>query len=690
MTESQSTTQAARPAEIEALRRRIAELERASAGQVEIQATVSESEERYRRLVELSPDLIGISVAGRIAFLNMAGARMMGAARPEDVYGQRILSFVHPRYRRQAHETIMQIMRTGQPMPLTEETWQRVDGTPISIEVTAIRTIYRNEPAVQIVAHDISDRLRVEQELRDAKAASEAAAAAAQAANQAKSAFLASMSHEIRTPMNAILGFAQLIARDAALAPAQQENLALIRRSGEHLMTLINDILSMSKIEAGRVSLQEAPFDLHRLLKSLAEMFQEKANGKGLALSAQWSPAVPRSAVGDEGKLRQVLINLVGNGVKFTARGSVALRADAIPLDGEAGAWRIRFAVEDTGVGIAAEELPSLFEPFTQTESGRRAQEGTGLGLAISREFVRLMGGDIAVRSAPGRGSCFEFELSMRAADAPGDLPPVEPTRRLARLAPGQPAQRVLVVDDDAQNRRVLLSLLASIDPAPDAPVIETREADNGRQAVEVWEDWLPHLVFMDIRMPEMDGRRATHLIKSRLAARRQADHAPNTIVVALTAGAFDEERATTYADGCDDFVRKPFRVEQVFDILRRHLGLRFENPPDESAQAAPDARRADDAGLDRLRASLGRCPPALVAELRRAVELGDLARVGAISQRLGPGERGLSARLAEWSENYDQEKLLSLFRDDDSPGERGGARLASDWVEDMRMREGE
>jgi PAS domain S-box-containing protein len=681
MTDRHSATDDdAHATEVEALRRRIAELESACAGLAQVQAAVSESEERYRRLVELSPDLIGIAVAGRIAFLNAAGARMIGVEKPEDVYGRRILSFVHPRYRREAHETIMLIMQTDQPMPLTEETWLRIDGTPIAIEVTAIRTTYRNEAAVQIVAHDVSDRLRVEQELRDAKSASEAAAEAARSANRAKSAFLANMSHEIRTPMNAILGFAQLMARDPSLAPRQQENLALIRRSGEHLLTLINDILSMSKIEAGRLSLQEAPFDLLRLLRSLEEMFLDRARGKGLALRVAVSREVPSCVAGDEGKLRQVLINLIGNGLKFTARGSVTLRVDLAAADAD-GAVRLHFAVEDTGVGIAPAELPGLFEPFSQTESGRKTLEGTGLGLAISRQFVRLMGGDITVGSELGRGSCFEFELPMRTVEAAGEPLPAGAASRPARLVPGQPLRRILVVDDDALNRRVLMSLLGSINPpvASSGPAIELRAVEDGKQAVDAWEEWLPHLVFMDIRMPVLDGRRATRMIKSRLAARRQAGHdLPDTVVVALTASAFEEERAGIVAVGCDDFVRKPFRMEQVCDVLQRHLGMRFEEMP---AEQAPGVQRPAPPGgaesrmfgetetdLDLLRAGLWRCSPDLVAELRRAADLGDLSRVAAIGRSLRDSEPALAARLAEWSENCDQAGLLSLFPGDGAP----------------------
>ena len=287
------------------------------------------------------------------------------------------------------------------------------------------------------------ERKQVEDSLRLSKEAAEAA-------NRAKSAFLANMSHELRTPLNAILGFAHLMERDPALTLKQRESLSTINHSGEHLLNLINDVLEMSKIEAGRISLNPAPCDLYLLLQTLKELFQLRAQAKQLSLQFELAPDVPKSIVSDEGKLRQVLINLLGNAVKFTETGSVRLR---VWREQETG--HLCFEVKDTGCGIAPEELEQIFQPFIQTLAGAQFSEGTGLGLAISRQFVRLLGGDIQVSSVFAQGSTFRFDLPIQIAE-PVKLLPLT-ARRVLHLAPGQPQYRILVVDDRAENRNLLV-----------------------------------------------------------------------------------------------------------------------------------------------------------------------------------------------------------------------------------------
>ncbi len=400
------------------------------------------------------------------------------------------------------------------------------------------------------ILEDITARKQFEEDLQRARDAAEAA-------NRAKSAFLASMSHELRTPLNAILGFTQLMARDPALSPEQRENLEIINRSGQHLLSLINDVLEMSKIESGRTRLFEQSFDFYRLLEDLENMFALRADNKGLLLTFERGEDVPRYIRADESKLRQVLINLLGNAVKFTEQGEVRLkvRYQSAPQ------MRLFFEVHDTGPGIKAEELEVIFDPFVQSESGLRSQEGTGLGLPISREFVRMMGGDIGVDSTPGVGSIFYFDIPITLATA-DDVEETKPRRRVVGLAQGQPTYRMLVVEDKWANRKLLVRLLQPLG-------FEIREATNGQEALEIWESWKPHVVWMDMRMPVMDGYEATRRIKATVQGQA-------TIVIAITASAFEEDRKLILSEGCDDFIRKPFQEWEIYDRLERHLGLRF------------------------------------------------------------------------------------------------------------------
>ncbi|MBE9003148.1 response regulator [Nostoc sp. LEGE 12447] len=404
------------------------------------------------------------------------------------------------------------------------------------------------------VARDITKLKKTEAALKQAKET-------ADAANLAKSQFLSNMSHELRTPLNIILGFTQLLLRNRSLNSQQQEYLDTINRSGEDLLTLINDVLEMSKIEAGRIILSETNFDLYGLLDRLQQMFALKAQSRGLKLILERSPTIPQYICADESKLRQVLVNLLGNAIKFTRIGQVTLRVETpnqnITPDEPI---TLNFSVEDTGCGIADSDFNRLFEPFVQTEAGQKAQEGTGLGLPISQRFVQLMGGDIRVNSTLGKGSIFTFDIRTRAVIM-DTLPTPAPSRQVIGLEKGQPSYRILIVEDKLENRQLLVELLTPVG-------FEVREAVNGQAAIELWQNWSPHLIWMDLRMPIMNGFEATKHIK--------AAGAQTPIIIALTGSAFEEDRLTALSVGFDDFVRKPFRTSVIFEKMAEYLGVRY------------------------------------------------------------------------------------------------------------------
>jgi len=401
---------------------------------------------------------------------------------------------------------------------------------------------------------------------------------AAEVANQAKSQFLASMSHELRTPLNAILGFTQVMNRDALASPQQQEYLGIILRSGKHLLELINDILEMTKIEAGVTNLNETSFDLHHLLDSLFEMLQLGAASKGLQLSFERTAELPQYVHTDQGKLRQILINLLDNAIKFTETGSVTLRVSFAfnrPQTTEANIEQLQlyFEVIDTGFGIAPEEIELLFEAFTQTETGRKSMRGTGLGLPISRSFVQQMSGELTVESILGEGTTFKFNiLSNLAQTTP--IQTIQSTRKVIELEPNQ-KYRILVAEDDLASRQLLVHLLTSVG-------FQVQEAVNGQEAVALWQSWQPHLIWMDIQMPVMDGYEAVKQIRLAenqdiLASLNQADKMNiSTIIIALTSNVFEEQRNAILKTGCNDFMCKPFQENLLFEKMAHHLKVRY------------------------------------------------------------------------------------------------------------------
>jgi len=487
----------------------------------------------------------------------------------------------------------------------------------------------------------------------------QAAKEAADAANRAKSEFLANMSHELRTPLNAILGFAQLLERDATLATVQRQYLGIINRSGEHLLALINDILETAKIEAGRMTLNRQSFDLYRLLDSVVDMLRLKADSKGLRLTCDRAADLPRYVIADEGKLRQVLINLLGNAIKFTQTGKVTLTARRQPEPPRCCDARLHFAIADTGPGIAPEEMGKLFAAFSQTATGLQANEGTGLGLSISQKFVQLMDGEIGVQSEVGVGSTFSFTVAVDLAVAEAEAR--ESARTVMGVAPHQPAYRLLVVEDREANRLVLSRLLSEIG-------FEVREAANGQEAIAIWEAWQPHLIWMDMRMPVMNGYEATRTIRQREA---QAERQP-TRILALTASVFEEDCQAILAAGCDDFVRKPFREEDILRKIRDHLDVTYDYAAPEVksvagvAEPGSRAKEADDSTLQ----SLAAMPTDWLEGVHRAASQGNDTRIFQLLEQIPDDLSLLSFTLTDLAINFRFDQIVELIQQA-RPGDR-------------------
>jgi signal transduction histidine kinase/ligand-binding sensor domain-containing protein/DNA-binding response OmpR family regulator len=458
---------------------------------------------------------------------------------------------------------------------------------------------------------------RLERQVADRTLQLKAAKESAESANRAKSAFLSQMSHELRTPLNAILGFANLL-REGGVTKKQRADLDIIHRSGEHLLGLIDDVLDVAKIEAGRATVEVAPCDLRRLVLDVTDMIRTRAAEKNLELRIVPSADFPQFVATDAKKLSQMLINLLGNAVKHTRKGSVTLRLDTRnALDPEL--VLLCFEVQDTGIGIALEDQERIFEPFVQVGDARR-QKGTGLGLAITRQFAIMLGGDVRVTSAPGEGSSFRLEIpAKRVGQFDGDAKAVEWSYA---LAPGQSDYRVLVVDDAAENRELLQRLLEKAG-------FQARVAEEGAEAVEIFQSWRPHFIWMDLRMPGMDGVEATRRI-------RASDGGRDVKIVAVTAS----EYTTRAPQGMDDNpVSKPYRASEIFDCMARQLGLTFRTdgavPPMsvETTVLRPEA--------------LAALPDDLRTELANAVLALDVGRLKAVIARVSERDARLGAALA-------------------------------------------
>ncbi|MFM9263695.1 response regulator [Tychonema sp. BBK16] len=555
-------------------------------------------------------------------------------------------------------------------------------GLIISLEISATPIYDSSGNIVYAIAaiQDVSERKEAEKILANYQRTLEAqiverteqlqqAALAAESANRAKSTFLANMSHELRTPLNGILGFTQIMESSPNATPEDLENIKIIHRSGEHLLTLINQALDLAKIEAGRMTLDLKDFDLYRLLDELQDMFQLRSKYQDLQLVFECSADVPQYVQTDNIKLRQVLINLLNNAIKFTQTGGVSLtvtKKNDVDIN---SSLFLQFKIEDTGIGIPPEELDNIFQPFVQTELDQGAQKGTGLGLTISRQFVRLMGGDIIVKSKRDQGSIFEFEIQVNVVN-PDVIYVPEIDRKVIGLEANQPSYRILIVDDREDNRLLLVKLLSPLG-------FLVQQASNGLEAVEIWENWHPHLIFMDLLMPVMDGYEATLEIRLRIREREEdeqinkeirmrntsatlstSSELPISKIVALTASIIDrEKRSFALLVGCDDFISKPFSKTDIFDAIEKHLGVKYIY-----FGSTSDRPQLSDSISDFSIGFMPKLPVEWIDNMRQVIRSADFDLIANTIEEIRDSHAELANILQGHLDDFDYQKIFNLI----------------------------
>jgi PAS domain S-box-containing protein len=599
-------------------------------------ARVAESDARAHLILDTAHDaFVGMDASGTIVAWNAQAQQTFGWTRDEAL-GRNLAATIIPIAFREAHENGMRrFLATGDAPVVNKRLELRGlhrDGHEFPIEITITSPMPQgNGFFFGAFLRNIADRRERDDQLRQAKETAEAA-------TRAKSEFLANMSHELRTPLNGVIGYAQLLQRDRALNPTQRDTVDAIAKCGAHLLELINDLLDLSKIEAGFLEIEPVPTDIAQLLTDLRQVIADSARRKGLLLTMTAAPEVPRRVLLDGRHVRQVLLNLLGNGVKFTSRGEVRLAIVRAGSD-------LLFEVTDTGIGIEAHALGEIFDAFAQTSAGAAAG-GTGLGLTISQHLLRGMGTELRVESAPGAGSRFFFRLPLAAADAAagtGEPAVLEPALD-ARLAPGQQVT-ALVVDDSTVSRRILGSLLESAG-------LQVLTATGGLEGIEVATSHRPDVIFMDVKMADLDGFSATR----RLAADERTAGIP---VIAVTASAFGDTRQAARDAGCVAHLAKPVRAQAVFAALQTHLGLTFISDDEPHA----DVRGAVGAALH---------DPKLAARLREAVAIGavtDMEAIAAVLTRGTAAEAAVGQHFSRLAASFDFDGVRELSSRLDAAG---------------------
>jgi len=581
----------------------------------------------------------------RFLYVNQSTADTLGYSRDE-LTGNMGIADIDPKWQTERWQNFWQDLSFKRQMQF-ESVHRTRSGKQFPVEVTCNYFEYDGSVYNLAICRDISERKHAEAERSRYKDLLEEtvqrrteqlrlACDAAEAANKAKSTFLANMNHELRTPLNAILGFSSLLLSNAEIQGDERCNLEIIQHSGEHLLTLINNVLEMAKIEAGRTQLEQVPYDLPAMVEQVANMMRIRALDKKLQLIVEPAADIPRYLVGDEARLRQVLINLVGNAIKFTEHGQIIIRIATalgkIPT--------LTFEVEDSGPGIPAQARQRIFEPFVQLNPTANAK-GTGLGLSISRQFVQLMNGKISLESTVGKGSLFRIEIPLQlASKSEFQRSRKFDERTVIGLAPGQKPLRILIAEDQPENRLLLMQLMKKIG-------LDVRAVENGEKAVALFESWQPDFIWMDRQMPILDGLQAAKII-------RKLPGGNKVKIVAVSASAFAEQRAEMLAGGIDDFVGKPFQSNELYACLGKQLGVSFLYADYPDAAAAEPGLSAD---------MLTDLDEAFRTELEAALISLDGARIEQAIARIQEQNRTLAQILTKLAADLNYPAILTALR---------------------------
>ena len=603
---------------------------------------------RFRSMIANISDVIAIMDADGIKKYESPNMKKFFGWLPEDNTGRTAFSFVHPDDIPIARKGFYTVLGEYNSVQTMEFRFKCKDGTYKPVELTAVNML--NDPlinGVMVSLRDITTRKQAENILRETNAQLESAIAIAnkmtmqaESANKLKSVFLANMSHEIRTPLNSIIGFSQLMNHDKTLTDSQKDHLISINRAGEHLLVLINDILELSKIEAGREVLNPANVDLQALLNDIRMIFKEQAQSKQLRFIFEIAVEIPRYVIVDDSKLRRIFFNLIGNAIKFTDEGGISVRTRVHKVNKDTGSLVVE--IHDSGPGISENELEKLFRPFEQTSAGILSGRGTGLGLALSRELAILMGGNITVVSETNEGSIFTFHVEIKEGKHEDHINSI--TKRIIGIDNAKNAFRILVVDDKAENRKVVINLLNLVG-------FETNEAVNGEDAIAKFQEWNPHLVLMDMRMPVMDGYEATRRIKLTEKGRQ-------TPVLALTASSFEEERKKAISLLIHGYIRKPFRESELFGAIGTVLGIKYIYE-EETVMFVPGNNTKTDVAFA---LDLSNLPESLVIQMREALEVANFNLLTEHIKRIKPDYSELADYLIILANNFDYVRLKKIL----------------------------
>lgn len=591
-----------------------------------------ENEILMRSITDSAQDaILMMDHEGMISYWNPAAERIFGYTQSEAI-GQNLHNFIVPqRFHPTHHSAFHRFQKTGfggaigKTLDLEALT---KEGNEISVQVSLSAFQLNNHWNAVGIIRDVSEQKKTEQALLKAKQEAETA-------NKFKSMFLANMSHEIRTPLNAIIGFSQLMSRDKSLSDNQKEYNRSIIHAGEHLLSLINDILELSKIEAGRVVISPSNIDLHALIDDIQMIFNERIISKNLRFICERAADLPQYVMVDEGKLRQIFVNLIGNALKFTEEGGIAVRSRSTRKDEET--YLLTVEIQDTGPGIPEDEIEKLFRHFEQTSSGINKGSGTGLGLALSRELAILMGGDITVVSEVGKGSVFTFQVELKEGNSHAVERNV--TKGVIGIENAEKDYRILVVDDKEDNLKVATTLLKMVG-------FQAQEAINGEEAIAKFESWNPHLILMDMRMPVMDGYEATRRIKSTAKG-------VQIPIVALTASTFEDELKKIETLGIQGFIRKPFREDELFNTIGKILGINYIYDIEKSI--SPDKYLLNTGAMD---LDIAKLPNSLLLKMQNALDVADMDLLVQLIKSNEQENPELAQKLMDLASNYDYDKL--------------------------------